>query len=42
MKMITLEDTLKSLQFMRHEIILDEDVRRGAEKALRKMFELGQ
>ena len=42
MKMITLEGTLKSLQLMRHEIILDEDVRRHAEKALRKMFELGQ
>jgi quinolinate synthase len=42
MKMITLEGTLKSLQLMRHEIILDEDVRRRAKKALRKMFELGQ
>jgi quinolinate synthase len=42
MKMITLEDTLKSLELMRHEITLDEDVRRRAEKALRKMFELGQ
>jgi quinolinate synthase len=40
MKMITLEDTLKSLQLMRHEITLDEDVRARAEAALRKMFEL--
>ncbi|TAK07439.1 quinolinate synthase NadA, partial [bacterium] len=40
MKMITLEDTLQSLQLMRHEITLDEEVRRGAEKALRRMFEL--
>lgn len=42
MKMITLEDTLKSLQLMRHEITLDEDVRRRAEGALRRMFELGR
>jgi quinolinate synthase len=42
MKMITLEDTLKSLQLMRHEITLDEDVRARAEGALRKMFELGR
>lgn len=40
MKMITLEDTLKSLQLMRHEITLDEEVRQRAEKALRRMFEL--
>ena len=40
MKMITLEDTLESLQSMRHEITLSEDVRRGAERALRRMFEL--
>lgn len=42
MKMITLEDTLKSLQLMRHEITLDEDVRARAEAALRKMFELSR
>jgi quinolinate synthase len=42
MKMITLEDTLKSLQLMRHEITLDEDVRRRAEGALRRMFELSR
>ena len=40
MKMITLEDTLKSLELMRHEITLDEDIRRRAEGALRRMFEL--
>lgn len=40
MKMITLEDTLRSLELMRHEITLDEEVRRGAERALRRMFEL--
>ena len=40
MKMITLEDTLESLRSMRHEITLSEEVRRGAEKALRRMFEL--
>ena len=40
MKMITLEDTLKSLQTMRHEITLPEEIREGAEKAVRRMFEL--
>jgi len=40
MKMITLEDTLAALRHMRFEITLPEEVRRGAEKALRKMFEL--
>lgn len=40
MKMITLEDTLAALRQMRFEITLPEEVRRGAEKALRKMFEL--
>ena len=40
MKMITLEDTLKSLQLMRHEIALDEGIRARAERALRRMFEL--
>lgn len=40
MKMITLEDTLQSLRVMRHEITLSEEVRQGAEKALRRMFEL--
>ena len=40
MKMITLEDTLKSLQLLRHEIALDEGIRARAERALRRMFEL--
>jgi quinolinate synthase len=40
MKMITLEGTLRSLQEMRHEIVLDEEVRAGAERSLRRMFEL--
>jgi quinolinate synthase len=40
MKMITLEDALESLRSMRHEITLSEEIRRGAEKALRRMFEL--
>jgi quinolinate synthase len=40
MKMITLEGTLESLRVMRHAIILSEEVRQGAEKALRRMFEL--
>jgi quinolinate synthase len=42
MKMITLADTLAALSEMRHEIVLDETVRRGAERALRAMFELGR
>ena len=40
MKMITLEGTLRSLETMQHEIVLDEDVRVGAERSLRRMFEL--
>lgn len=40
MKMITLEGTLESLRLLRHEITLSEEVRQGAEKALRRMFEL--
>jgi quinolinate synthase len=40
MKMITLEDTITSLKVMRHEITLSEEIRKGAEKALRRMFEL--
>lgn len=40
MKMITLGDTLDSLRFMRYKITLEDEVRAGAEKALRKMFEL--
>ncbi|MBI3449633.1 MAG: quinolinate synthase NadA [Acidobacteria bacterium] len=41
MKMITLDGTLESLETMTHEIDLDEGVRLGAERALRRMFELG-
>ncbi len=41
MKMITLADTLAALREMRHEIVLDENVRRGAERALQRMLELG-
>ncbi len=40
MKMITLEGTLRSLEAMQHEIVIDEDVRVGAERSLRRMFEL--
>lgn len=39
MKMITLEDTRRSLEEMRYVIELDEDVRKGAEKALQRMLE---
>jgi quinolinate synthase len=39
MKMITLEDTLDALAKMRHRVELDEDVRAGAERALRRMLE---
>jgi quinolinate synthase len=42
MKMITLEGTLASLETLTCEITLDEQVRRGAERALRRMFELGR
>jgi quinolinate synthase len=41
MKMITLEGTLESLETMRYEIELEEPVRLGAERALRRMLELG-
>jgi quinolinate synthase len=40
MKMITLEGTLRSLQEMRYEIVLAEEVRVAAERSLRRMFEL--
>jgi quinolinate synthase len=40
MKMITLEGTLRSLETMQHEIVLDEEVRVAAERSLRRMFEL--
>ncbi|GIW40785.1 MAG: quinolinate synthetase [Candidatus Binatia bacterium] len=40
MKKITLENTLEALEKMQHEIVLDEEVRAGAERALRRMLEL--
>jgi quinolinate synthase len=40
MKMITIEDTLQALERMQHEIVLDETVRAGAERSLRRMLEL--
>ena len=42
MKMITLADTLDALRLMRHEIVLEEEVRERAERSLRRMFELGR
>ena len=40
MKMITLPETRRALEEMRHPIELDEEVRRGAERSLRRMLEL--
>ena len=40
MKMITLEGVGRSLERMEHEIVLDEAVRAGAERSLRRMLEL--
>jgi quinolinate synthase len=40
MKMITLEGTLESLETMTYEIELDEEVRRGAARALQRMLDL--
>ena len=40
MKMITLDGTLRSLETMTHRIELDEQVRIGAERSLRRMLEL--
>jgi quinolinate synthase len=42
MKMITLDGTLRSLERMEHEIVLDEAVRAGAERSLRRMLELSR
>jgi quinolinate synthase len=42
MKMITLDSTLRALERMEHEIVLDEAVRAGAERSLRRMLELSQ
>jgi quinolinate synthase len=41
MKMITLESTLDSLRHLRYEIVLSDDVRDGARRALERMLELG-
>jgi quinolinate synthase len=41
MKMITLDATLESLEKRQYEITLDDGVRTGAERALRRMLELG-
>jgi quinolinate synthase len=38
--MITLDGVLDSLQNLRYEITLDDDVREGAKRALEKMLEL--
>jgi quinolinate synthase len=40
MKMITLESTARALEHMEHAIVLDEAVRAGAERSLRRMLEL--
>ena len=40
MKMITLDGTLRALETMTHRIELDEQVRVGAERSLRRMLEL--
>jgi quinolinate synthase len=40
MKMITLDDTCRALEERRYEVVLDEAVRRGAERSLRRMLEL--
>jgi len=40
MKMITLDDTLLALKEMRYPIELEESVRAGAERSLRRMLEL--
>ena len=40
MKMITLDNILESLEKLQPEITLPEDVRLGAERAIRCMFEL--
>ena len=41
MNQITLEDTLKSLQWMRYEIIVPEEVRLRAARAVERMLEIG-
>ncbi len=42
MKMITLDSTLASLERVQHEVVLDEAVRAGAERSLRRMLELSR
>ncbi len=41
MKMITLEETAEALRHMVHPIVIEEDVRVRAERAIRRMLELG-
>ncbi len=41
MKMITLEETAEALRRMVHPIVIEEDVRARAERAIRRMLELG-
>jgi quinolinate synthase len=41
MKMITLEETAEALRRMVHPIVIEEDVRVRAERAIRRMLELG-
>ena len=41
MKMITLEETAEALRRMQHSIVIEEAVRARAERAIRRMFELG-
>jgi len=40
MKVTTLEDVRDSLALLRHEIVVPEEIRAPAERALRRMFEL--
>ncbi|MBI1817374.1 MAG: quinolinate synthase NadA [Deltaproteobacteria bacterium] len=42
MKMITLEGTMQALERMQYEVVLEETVRAGAERSLRRMLELSQ
>jgi quinolinate synthase len=41
MKMITLDGALESLETLKHEIVIEEGVRSGAQRALQRMLELG-
>jgi quinolinate synthase len=41
MNMITLEDTLKSLQLMRYVIEVPEDIRIRAAQAVERMIQIG-